>query len=312
MSAPSMQQVKELRDRTQAGLNDCKGALTESGGDMEKAVEIILKKGLAKSAKRAGAVAAEGVVVTAVAPDGKRGVIVEVNIQTDFAARNADFLAFAEGVAKTALATKPGSDLGKEPFAGGSGSVEEARAALVGKLGENIAVRRWESLSVDGAGKVQSYVHMGGKIGVLLAVRAGTEAAAKAPAFEKLADDSAMQIAAMAPLHLSASEIPADAKAKQGDIFKAQLAEDPKAPPAASHPKIIEGKLAKWAKEICLLDQQSVLDGNSTVDQTRAAVAKELGTEVVFSRFVRFERGEGIEKPTGDDFASEVAKMAGG
>jgi elongation factor Ts len=312
MSAPSMQQVKELRDRTQAGLNDCKGALTESGGDMEKAVEIILKKGLAKSAKRAGAVAAEGVVVTAVAPDGKRGVIVEVNIQTDFAARNADFLAFAESVAKTALAAKPGSDLGKEPFAGGSGSVEEARAALVGKLGENIAVRRWESLSVDGAGKVQSYVHMGGKIGVLLAVRAGTEVAAKAPAFEKLADDSAMQIAAMAPLYLSASEIPADSKAKQGDIFKAQLAEDPKAPPAASHPKIIEGKLAKWAKEICLLDQQSVLDGNSTVDQTRAAVAKELGTEVVFSRFVRFERGEGIEKPTGDDFASEVAKMAGG
>jgi elongation factor Ts len=116
----------------------------------------------------------------------------------------------------------------------------------------------------------------------------------------------------MAPLYLSASEIPADSKAKQGDIFKAQLAEDPKAPPAASHPKIIEGKLAKWAKEICLLDQQSVLDGNSTVDQTRAAVAKELGAEVVFSRFVRFERGEGIEKPTGDDFASEVAKMAGG
>jgi elongation factor Ts len=307
-----MQQVKELRDRTQAGLNDCKGALTESGGDMEKAVEIILKKGLAKSAKRAGAVAAEGVVVTAVTPDGKRGVIVEVNIQTDFAARNADFLAFADNVAKTALAAKPGSDLGKEAYVGGTATVEDVRAALVGKLGENISVRRWESLSVDGAGKVQSYVHMGGKIGVLLAVRAGSDAAAKAPAFDKLADDSAMQIAAMAPLYLSASEIPVDSKAKQGDIFKAQLAEDPKAPPAASHPKIIEGKLAKWAKEISLLDQQSVLDGNSTVDQTRAAVAKELGTEVVFSRFVRFERGEGIDKPTGDDFASEVAKMAGG
>jgi elongation factor Ts len=308
-----MQQVKELRDRTQAGLNDCKGALTESGGDMEKAVEIILKKGLAKSAKRAGAVAAEGVVVTAVTPDSKRGVIVEVNIQTDFAARNADFLAFAENVAKTALAAKPGSDLGKEPYAGGtSTTVEDVRAALVGKLGENITVRRWESLSVDGAGKVQSYVHMGGKIGVLLAVRAGTDAAAKSPAFEKLADDSAMQIAAMAPLFLSANEIAADAKAKQADIFKAQLAEDPKAPPAASHPKIIEGKLAKWAKEICLLDQPSVLETDKSVEQVRAAVAKELGTEVVFSRFVRFERGEGIEKPQGDDFASEVAKMAGG
>jgi elongation factor Ts len=307
-----MQQVKELRDRTQAGLNDCKSALAESGGDMEKAVEIILKKGLAKSAKRAGAVAAEGVVVTAVTADGKRGVIVEVNIQTDFAARNADFLAFADNVAKAALAAKPGSDLGKEAFPGGSASVEDTRAALVGKLGENITVRRWDSLSVDGAGKVQSYVHMGGKIGVLLAVRAGTDAAAKAPAFEKLADDSAMQIAAMAPLYLSASEIPADAKAKQGEIFKAQLAEDPKAPPAAQHETVIAGKLAKWAKEICLLDQQSVLESDKSVEQVRAAVAKELGTDVVFSRFVRFERGEGIEKPTGDDFASEVAKMAGG
>jgi elongation factor Ts len=312
MSAPSMQQVKELRDRTAAGLSDCKSALTESAGDMEKAVEIILKKGLAKSAKRAGAVAAEGVVVTAVTPDGKRGVIVEVNIQTDFAARNPDFVSFADQVAKAALSAKPGSELGAEKFPGGSATIEETRAALVGKLGENITVRRWESLSVDGAGKVQSYVHMGGKIGVLLAVRAGNDTIAKAPAFEKLADDSAMQIAAMAPQFLSASEIPADAKSKQSEIFKGQLAEDPKAPPAASHPKIIEGKLAKWAKEICLLDQPSVLEGDKTVDQIRANVAKELGGDVVFSRFVRFERGEGIEKPQGDDFAAEVAKMAGG
>lgn len=312
MSAPSMQQVKELRDRTQAGLNDCKGALTEAGGDMEKAVEIILKKGLAKSAKRAGAVAAEGVVVAATTPDNKRGVIVEVNIQTDFAARNPEFLAFADAVSKAALAAKPGSDLGAEKFPGGSATVEETRAALVGKLGENITVRRWESLSVDGPGKVQSYVHMGGKIGVLLAVRAASDAVAKAAGFEKLADDSAMQIAAMAPLFLSASEIAAEAKTKQAEIFKGQLAEDPKAPPAASHPKIIEGKLAKWAKEICLLDQPSVLETDKSVDQVRANVAKELGGEITFSRFVRFERGEGIEKPQGDDFAAEVAKMAGG
>src|SRR6187549_565693 len=270
MTQPSMQQVKELRDRTQAGLNDCRSAITEAGGDMEKAVEIILKKGLAKSAKRAGAVASEGVVVSAVTADGKRGVIVEVNIQTDFAARNAEFLAFADKVAQAALSAKPGSDLGAEKFPGGSASVEETRAALVGKLGENITVRRWDSLSLDGSGKVQSYVHMGGKIGVLLAVRAGTDAAAKAPAFEKLADDSAMQIAAMAPLYLSASEIPADAKTKQSEFFKSQLAEDPKAPPPASHPKIIEGKLAKWAKEISLLEQPSVLEGDKTVEQVRA------------------------------------------
>jgi elongation factor Ts len=312
MSQPNMQQVKELRDRTAAGLNDCRAALAEAGGDMEKAVEVILKKGLAKSAKRAGAVASEGVVMTAVAPDAKRGVIVEVNIQTDFAARNADFLAFAENVAQAALKAKTGSDLGAEAMPGGSGSIEDARAALVGKLGENITVRRWDALTIDGAGKVHSYVHMGGKIGVLLAVRSGSDDAAKSPAFEKLVDDSAMQIAAMAPLYLSASEVPADARAKQSEIFAAQLAEDPKSPPEAARPKIIEGKIAKWMKEICLLDQPSVLETDKSVDQLRAAVAKDLGTDITFVRFVRFERGEGIEKPPAEDFAAEVAKTMGG
>lgn len=313
MTQPSMQQVKELRDRTSAGLNDCRAAIAEAGGDMEKAVEVILKKGLAKSAKRAGAVASEGVVTTGVTPDGKRGVIVEVNIQTDFAARNEDFLGFANQVVQVALQAKPGADLGAEKFPGGSATVEDTRAALVGKLGENITVRRWESLSIDGPGKVHSYVHMGGKIGVLLAVRCAADSAVTSPAFEKLVDDAAMQIAAMAPLHLTGSEIPADTKQKQSAIFEAQLAEDPKAPPEKARPKIIEGKLAKWSKEISLLEQDSVLDTDKTVDQVRAAVAKDLATEITFTRFVRFERGEGIEKPPAEDFAAEVAKtMAGG
>ncbi len=313
MTQPSMQQVKELRDRTSAGLNDCRAAIVEAGGDMDKAVEVILKKGLAKSVKRAGAVASEGVVVTGVSADGKRGVIVEVNIQTDFAARNEEFLGFAKGVVGAALQAKPGSDLGAETLPGGSASVEATRAALVGKLGENITVRRWESVSVDGPGKVHSYVHMGGKIGVLLAVRAGADSVVKSPSFEKLVDDSAMQIAAMAPLYLSGSEIPADAKQKQSAMFEAQLAEDPKAPPEKARPKIIEGKLAKWSKEISLLEQDSVLDTAKTVEQVRSEVAKELGSEIAFSRFIRFERGEGIEKPPAEDFAAEVAKtMAGG
>ncbi len=312
MTQVSMQLVKELRDRTQAGLNDCKAALVEAEGHLENAVVIIQKKGLAKSVKRAGAVASEGVVVTKVSADGKLGAIAEVNIQTDFAARNPEFVAFADKVAEAALKAKAGADLGAEPFPGGSGTVEENRAALVGKLGENITVRRWDRLAVDGAGLVHSYVHMGGKIGVLLAVRTGSEASAKSPAVAKFADDSAMQIAAMAPLFLSASEIAADARAKQAEIFAAQLAEDPKAPPEERRPKIIEGKLAKWAKEVCLLEQASVLDADQTVDALRASLAKEVGTDVTLSRFVRFERGEGIEKPTVPDFASEVAKMAGG
>src|SRR6478735_1471234 len=260
MAQVSMQQVKELRDRTQAGLNDCKAALVEADGDLENAVVIIQKKGLAKSVKRAGAIASEGLVVTSVTADGKFGAIAEVNIQTDFAARNPEFVAFAGKVVEAALKAKLGADLGAEPFPGGSGTIEDNRAALVGKLGENITVRRWDRLSIDGAGRVHSYVHMGGKVGVLLAVRTGTDAAAKAPAFEKYVDDSAMQIAAMSPLFLNASEIQSD----------------------------------------------------KTVEALRAGLAKELGTDVTLSRFARFQLGEGIEKPTAPDFASEVAKMAGG
>ena len=310
MAEVSMQQVKELRDRTQAGLNDCRSAMVEASGDMEKAVEIILKKGLAKSAKRAGAIAAEGVVTALVAPDGKAGVLVEVNIQTDFAARNAEFLDFASKVAQAALSAKNGSELGAEKFPGSSATVEETRQALVGKLGENITVRRWERLTVDGAGKVHAYVHLGGKVGVILAVRTGNQAAASKPAFEKFVDDSAMQVAAMAPIYVSASEVPADAREKQGAIFGAQLAEEGK--PEAARPKIIEGKLAKWLKEVCLLEQASVIESEKTVEQLRAELSKELGADVTLARFVRFERGEGIEKPTAPDFASEVAKMAGG
>jgi elongation factor Ts len=310
MAQVNMQLVKELRDRTAAGLNDCKAALVEAEGHLEKAVEVILKKGLAKSAKRAGAVASEGLVITRVSPDGHVGVIAEVNIQTDFAARNDEFKAFADKVVEAALKAKAGADLGAEPFPGGTGTIEDNRAALVGKLGENITVRRWDRLAIDGAGRVHSYVHMGGKIGVLLAVRTSSEAAAKAPSFEKFADDSAMQIAAMAPQFLNVSEMPADARQKQAEIFDAQLIEEGK--PDAARPKIIEGKLAKWAKEVCLLEQQSVLDAEKTVEALRASLAKELGADVTLSRFVRFQLGEGIEKPIGPDFAAEVAKMAGG
>jgi elongation factor Ts len=310
MTQVNMQQVKELRDRTQAGLNDCRAALAEAGGDMEKAVEIILKKGLAKSAKRAGAIAAEGVVIAKVAPDGASGVLVEVNIQTDFAARNAEFVAFANAVADAAAKAKTGADLGAQAFPGGGGTVDEVRQALVGKLGENITVRRWERVAIDGPGKVHSYVHMGGKIGVLLGARTANASAAKAGAFDKFLDDTSMQVAAMSPQFLASTEVPAEAKQKQSEIFDAQLAEEGK--PEKARPKIVEGKIAKWLKEVCLLEQQSVLDSEKTVEDLRVALGKELGADVTLTRFVRFQCGEGIEKPVGDDFAAEVAKMAGG
>lgn len=310
MSQVNMQQVKELRDRTQAGLNDCRSALVESEGDMEKAVEIILKKGLAKSAKRAGAVASEGQVAVLVAKDGRSGVIVEVNIQTDFAARNEDFTKFVAAVADVASTAPAGADLGPLPYPSG-GTVEERRQALVGKLGENIMVRRWGHLTVPGPGRVQSYVHMGGKIGVLLAVAADKAETASSPAFTKFADDAAMQVAAMAPQYVQGADVPGVVKAKQAEIFEAQLREQDKAPPEKQWPKIIEGKVVKWVKEVALLEQPSVIETDKSVDQVRASAAKDAGGKIELVSFIRYQVGEGIEAPKGPDFADEVAKMAG-
>jgi len=307
MTQINMQQVKELRDRTQAGLNDCRSALIEAVGDMDKAVDIILKKGLAKSAKRAGAVAAEGEVAAAIAADHKSGILVEVNIQTDFAARNQDFKQFVTNVVALALKSPAGTDLSPCAYPAGGGSVEEVRQALVGKLGENITLRRWAKLTAD-SGLVHSYVHMGGKIGVLLAVRVGDISKAANAALAKFADDTAMQIAAMSPLYLAVSDIAQDDRTRQSEIFAAQLAEEGK--PEVARPKIIEGKLNKWAKEICLLEQMSVLEVEKSIDQIRGELAKTLGCTVVVDSFIRYQLGEGIEKKKGDDFATEVMKMS--
>jgi elongation factor Ts len=310
MAQVDMRQVKELRDRTGAGLNDCRSALVEASGDMEAAVGVILKKGLAKSAKRAGAVATEGIVAARVAADGRSGVIAEVNIQTDFAARNPEFLAFVDDVVAVAMTSEAGADLGSKPAPGGAGTLEEKRQALVAKLGENIQVRRWDRVAVKDGGLVHSYVHMGGKIGVILAVETAHSAtAAKSDVLGKFVEETAMQIAAMAPQFVDASRVPAADKAKQREIFEGQLAEEGK--PEAARPKIVDGKIAKWLKEICLIDQPSVLDGDKTVDQVRAAAEKELGSKLVIQAFVRYERGEGLAAPQGPDFAEEARRMAG-
>ena len=309
MTQVNMQQVKELRERTQAGLNDCRSALIEASGDMDKAVDIILKKGLAKSAKRAGAVAAEGEIAALVATDRKSGVLVEVNIQTDFAARNEEFKAFVNVVVGAAATASPQADLGTLPHPGGGGSIDEIRQGLVGKLGENITIRRWTKLSSE-SGLVHSYVHMGGKIGVLLALSLGDAGKAGEPAAIKFADDTAMQIAAMAPLYLTVTDIPDQERAKQAEIYEAQLAEEGK--PVAARPKIIEGKIGKWAKEVCLLEQASVLETDKNIDQIRSELAKVLGTDVAVKGFVRYLLGEGVEKKKTEDFATEVLKMSQG
>ena len=308
MAQVNMAQVKELRERTQAGLSDCRSAMIEADGDMDKAVEIILKKGLAKSAKRAGKVAAEGIVATRVAADGKSAVVVEVNIQTDFAARNTDFIAFVEKVVDAAEKADDGADLSSLPYPSGTGTVEDNRAALVGRLGENITVRRWDRVRV-GTGRVTSYVHMGGKIAVL--VGAKTDSQKTADAIEPFLQDVAMQVAAMNPPYLTVEDIPEADRKAQGEIYMAQLAEEGKIP-EARRAQVVEGKIAKWAKEVCLLQQPSVIETKKSIDELRAEVAKDAGGEVTLVPFVRFERGEGIDVPQGEDFASEVAAMAKG
>ncbi len=309
MSGVTPQAIKELRERTQAGMSDCKNALVEASGDMEKAVEIILKKGLAKSAKRASAVATEGEVRAVLSDDRRHASIVEINIQTDFAARSEGFQQFVADVMAVAAKAAPGADLTKEPLAGKT--VGEVASELTGKIGEKIDVRRWDRVAVEGSGLVVSYVHLGGKIGVVLALAAESEAAAKHAEALKFADDTAMQIAAMNPLVVERGQIDEASIAKQRTIFEAQLREDPKPKPEASWPKIIDGKVAKWYSEVALLEQESVVTPGQTIEKLREAASKAAGGKLTIAKFVRYERGEGLAKKE-DNFAEEVAKMAQG
>ena len=315
------QAIKELRERTQAGMSDCKSALVEAGGDMEKAVEIILKKGLAKSAKRAGAVAAEGEVRAAVVESKQAANIVEVNIQTDFAARNDQFKAFVGEVLHALHAAPAGADAHSIQLSGKT--IGELATDLTAKIGEKIHVRRWSRVEIPAGkhGVAHAYVHLGGKIGVVLTIETGTADAAKSAQVAELADDIAMHIAATGPVSLRRDEISEDRKAQQKTIFEAQLAEDPKQKDHKERwGKIIEGKFNKWYSESVLLEQESVVTKTNEKGDPLPAekisvilekAGKALGTSVTVGAFVRFERGEGIEKAQGD-FAAEVAKMAGG
>ncbi|TWH15365.1 MULTISPECIES: translation elongation factor Ts [Pseudoxanthomonas] len=283
--------VKELRERTGAGMMECKKALTENNGNIDAAAEWLRKAGLAKADKKAGRVAADGRI--AVAQDGGKAVLVEINSETDFVAKDTNFLAFAEAVAQAALAS--GADdveaLKAAKLASGE-TVEEARAAVIAKVGENVQVRRLAL--IDSANNVAAYVH-GGRIGVLVEVKGGDA---------ELARGIAMHVAAMNPPHIKASDVPAEFIAKEKEIELAKMSEKDKAKPAEILEKIISGKINKIVNEVTLYGQPYVLDTNQSVEQ----VLKAAGAEVV--RFERLAVGEGIEKKE-DDFAAEVMKQAG-
>ena len=280
--------VKELRERTGAGMMECKKALTENNGDIDAAAEWLRKSGLAKADKKAGRVAAEGRI--AAAQDGGKAVLVEVNSETDFVAKDANFIAFADTIAQAALASGVADAEALKSVALPSGeTVEEARAAAIAKLGENIQIRRMSR--IDTANNVAAYVH-GGKIGVLVEVAGGGA---------DLARGLAMHVAAMNPPYNKAADVPAEFVAKEKEIELAKMSEKDKAKPAEILEKIIGGKIAKIVNEVSLYGQPYVLNTDQTVEQA----AKAAGADVV--GFSRLLVGEGIEKVV-EDYAAEVAK----
>mgnify|MGYP000103115994 CR=1 FL=1 len=304
--------VKELRELTGAGMMDCKKALGETDGDMDAAVEFLAKKGLAKAEKKAGRIAAEGIVSLKVSEDAKKAVAVEVNSETDFVAKNEEFQTFVKAVAEQAVnsdADDMEAFMAEKWNADPSITVKEALVAKVAKIGENLNIRRFEKIVADN-GCVVSYVHGGGRIGVV--VEAQTDVVNDA--VKEALTNVAMQIAALSPKYVSTADVSEEYKAHEKEILMAQIANDPKM--AGKPEKVIEGavvgRLNKELKEVCLLEQPYVKaeDGKQTVAQYLAQVSKETGANLSVKKFVRFETGEGLEKKV-DDFAAEVAAQAG-
>jgi elongation factor Ts len=282
--------VRDLRDKTDAPMMECKKALTEANGDPGKAEEILRIKLGNKASKASSRVAAEGIVAAYVAPDGKTGALLEVNCETDFVAKNEDFLAFAGNAAKLVATANPADVAALSALQLDGKTVEEARTALVGKIGENVSLRRFARVAA--AGKLATYIHGGAKVGVLIDVAGGDDALAK---------DIAMHIAAIKPVALSKAEIPAELIKRERDIAAAKAAESGK--PANIVEKMVEGSVQKFLKEVTLLGQPFVKDDKQTVEQ----LLKSKGAQV--HAFKLYVVGEGLEKRK-DDFVAEVQAQA--
>lgn len=297
------QMVKELRERTSAGMMNCKKALEEAQGDMEKAIEILREKGLAAAAKKAGRIAAEGLVGAYISPDGKKGAIVEVNCETDFVAKNEDFIKFVNDVAKQIVDTDVNTveELLSTNFEGES--LDAVVKSKIATIGENISVRRFDKFTKEAAGVINSYIH-GERIGVMIQLNTSKDC----EELKEIAKELALQIAAMNPIAISSSEIPEEKIEIERQVAKTQALESGK--PQNVVEKMVEGKIKKYFKEVCLLEQSWVKDGDKSIEAYLKEQAAKLGTEITVSRFVRYEKGEGIEKRE-DNFVEEVMKQMG-
>ena len=294
--------VMTLRQKTGCGMMDCKKALTEADGDMDRAIDILREMGLAKQAKKASRIAAEGVAVAY--SDDKAGVALEVNAETDFVAKNADFQEFVKTVANTVLAENPAdvADLLTKKAAGTEMTVAELLQEKIQTIGENMIIRRF----VRYEGTVATYIHMGGKISVM--VKFDTDLADK-DEFKTYAKDIAMQVAAANPSYLNKAQVPDEVIEHEKKIMTEQVINEGK--PEAIAQKIVMGKIGKYYEENCLVNQIFVKDNKLKVDQYTAQTAKALGGKIEIVDFVRFEKGEGLEKRE-DDFAAEVAAAVAG
>jgi len=298
------QMVKELRERTGAGMMECKKALNESNGDLEKAIEILRERGLAAAAKKAGRTASEGIVETYVSEDKKSGAIIEVNCETDFVAANNEFITFAKNIAKQASLTSSNdieTFIEEKYIEDPNITIKEALTALIAKLGENMTVRRFQKFSIKN-GVIHSYIHGGGRIGVLVEVACEKESEV---VFD-VAKDIAMQIAAANPLFLSKDDVDETTLQKEREIYKVQALNEGK--PENIAEKMVEGRIQKYYKENCLLEQIWIKNSDYTIKKYIQEKSKEVGSPISVTRFVRYEKGEGIEKKE-ENFAEEVRKQ---
>lgn len=305
--AISAQDVKKLREQTGCGMMECKKALTDANGDFEQAIVLLREKGLAKAEKKAGRIAAEGAVVTYTDEAKKVSVMIEVNAETDFAAKNEKFVEFAKTCAKTVADQdiKDVETLMEATPAGADRTIDGMLKDLILVISENMRVRRF----VKYEGPIVSYIHGGGRIGVMVKFDVTDEVAAN-PEFKEAAKDVAMQIAALNVPFLSEDTVPADRIAQEKEIITVQIKNDPKSAnkPDAIIEKMATGRLNKFFKENCLLDQEFVKDSSMSVSKYLDTVAKKIGGDIKIVDFVRFEKGEGLEKKE-DNFADEVASM---
>ena len=295
--------VAALRAKTGCGMMDCKKALSQSDGDMDKAIDFLREKGLAAATKKAGRIAAEGIAYAAANEAGTAGVVIEVNAETDFVAKNAEFRAFVKTCADTVLASNP-ADVDALLQCKAAGSDETIDAILkekILKIGENIKIRRFKRFE----GAVGAYIHAEGKIGVLTKFDTTPEIAAK-PEFQEYAKDVCMQIAAIVPQYLDEASVPADVTAHEKEILTQQVIDSGK--PAAIAEKIVVGRMRKFYEEVCLVDQAFIKDDKVTIAQLTEQTAKKLGGSIKIMDFARFEKGEGLEKRQ-DNFAEEIASL---